>query len=347
MTRRALWVTPVSNLAGVSRKILDAAREGIPGYSLTVAAPAGPLLDRLGQLSVPTHVLPLDRSPVHAVRQLRGIIQELKPAVVHTHLARADFLVPAAAFGLPTHLVSSEHGIAADDRLYHSGRAKSLIRRGLHHARSRRYDALIAVSESTKREMIRAWRPTPPIHVVLNGVDRPQCPHREPGTRFLSLARLAPEKRIPDTLRAFARLAGDLPTATLTVAGDGPARAEAVSLTHDLGLAERVTFPGYLEPQDALADHDVLVQLSAWENASYSVLDAVVHGLGVVATPVGGNPEILPAHCMAEGDDVERVAELLREQALEVDRRTTLPRNWPSVADMTAQIAGVYEEVVG
>src|SRR5699024_1354846 len=109
--------------------------------------------------------------------------------------------------------------------------------------------------------------------------------------RFLSLSRLAPEKRIPDTLRAFARVCRDLPDATLTVAGHGTDRSEAIAVAQALDIAERVTFPGYLRPSEALAGHDVLVQLSAWENASYSVLDAVAHGLGVVATPVGGNPE--------------------------------------------------------
>ena len=95
-----------------------------------------------------------------------------------------------------------------------------------------------------------------------------------------------------------------------------------------------------------MGHHDVLVQLSAWENASYSVLDAVAHGLGVVATPVGGNPEILPAHCMAEAEDVARVADLMREQAFDVEKRPELPPHWPSVSDMAAQIAAVYERVL-
>lgn len=344
--RPALWVTPVSNLAGVARKIRDAATVGLPGYSLTVAAPAGPLLDRLDELGVPTLALSLDGSAAEAVRELRASIRALRPAIVHSHLARADFLVAAATVGLSTHLVSTEHGIAADERLYHRGRAKALVRRALHHVRSRRFDALIAVSESTKREMIRAWRPTTAISVVLNGVDRPELPPRQPGAQFLSLARLAPEKRIPDTLRAFARLAVDVPHATLTVAGDGPEREALVQLAKDLGVGARVTFPGFVDPHEALAHHDVLVQLSAWENASYSVLDAVAHGFGVVATPVGGNPEILPAHCMAQADDAQRVTDLMHEQAFQVEKRPTLPPHWPSVSDMAAQIAAVYDRVL-
>ena len=44
-----------------------------------------------------------------------------------------------------------------------------------------------------------------------------------------------------------------------------------------------------------MAEHDVLAMLSVWENCSYSLLDAAARGLGVVASDVGGNPEILPA----------------------------------------------------
>ena len=339
-------MSPVSNLAGVARHVLDAARASIPGYSLAVAAPEGPLLDELRRLGVQVHPVSFEGNPATIVKDLRGVIATVKPAVVHSHLAKADFIAAAATLGLPCRVVSTEHGIAADAQLYNRGRFKANVRKTLHHARTRRFDALIAVSESTKQEMIRAWRPTTEIEVILNGVDRPASPKNQPRQRFLSLARLAPEKRIPDALRAFATASEELPGATLTIAGDGPEREELTHLTQSLGIADRVTFPGYLDATTALAEHDVLVQLSAWENASYSILDAVVHGLGVVATPVGGNPEILPHHCLSDADDHQRVAELMIEQANSPAKRPTLPSTWPTVSEMTARIADVYERDV-
>ena len=346
MTRRALWVTPVSNLAGVSRHVLDAVREGIPGYTVTVAAPKGDLLDELQRMDVPHREVPLDQSPAQAVKLLRATIQEARPAVVHSHLAKADFLTAAATVGLPCKVVSTEHGIAADAQLYNRGKSKATIRRALHHLRSRRFDALIAVSESTKREMLRAWKPTTPIDVILNGVDRPRTTKNEPGARFLSLARLAPEKRIPAALKAFAAVSRELQDATMTIAGDGPDRDALVQLAGSLGIAHKVEFPGYVDANGALSSHDVLVQLSAWENASYSILDAVVHGLGVVATPVGGNPEILPAQCLSEADNQSRLQQLLREQATDLSQRPMLPDYWPSVAEMTHQISDLYERIL-
>ena len=346
MTRRALWVVPVSNLAGVARHVLDAAKQGIPGYSLEVAGPAGSLLEELTRLDVPVHPVALDGNPATSVRALRTVIQSVKPAVVHSHLAKADFLTAAATLGLPCKVVSTEHGIAADAQLYNRGKLKATVRKVLHHLRSRRFDALIAVSESTKRAMIRAWRPATQVDVILNGVNRPAGIVREPGTRFLSLARLAPEKRISNAIDAFATAAEDLPSASLTVAGDGHERDSLIAQAHSLGIGDRVHFPGYVAADKALASHDVLLQLSAWENASYSVLDAVAHGLGVVATPVGGNPEILPNHCLTAAGDTGRVAHLLREQAIDVSARPTLPEGWPTVPEMTDQIAGLYERLM-
>ena len=48
--RTALWVVPVSDLAGVARHVLDVAGAGLPGWRLTVLAPPGPLPDRLVNL---------------------------------------------------------------------------------------------------------------------------------------------------------------------------------------------------------------------------------------------------------------------------------------------------------
>lgn len=347
MARHALWVVPVSNLAGVARHILDAAKAGIPGFEVTVAAPRGPLLDELGRLGIARHEVAFDGPALTIANALRAVIKQVKPQIVHSHLAKADFVATIAVLGLPVKLVSTEHGIARDAQLYNRGQLKAQARRAFHHGRARRFDALIAVSESTKEEMIRAWHPTTAIAVIPNGVDRPEVVLAEPGARFLSLSRLAPEKRIPETIRAFAAVALQRPEATLTVAGEGPERAALADLAAALGIADKVRFPGHVDAATALAGHDVLVQLSAWENASYSVLDAVVHGLGVVATPVGGNPEILPPHCLSEADDEARVAQLLLEQAADVSRRPRLADQWPTVAEMTSGIASLYEKLLG
>lgn len=159
---------------------------------------------------------------------------------------------------------------------------------------------------------------------------------------MLSLARLAPEKRLPDLLHAFAVVRLQRPDATLTLAGTGPLEGELRTLVADLGLSDAVAFPGYVDAHRALAEHDVLVLLSVWENCSYALLDAVTAGLGVVASCVGGNPEILPARCLVDAGDPASVADAIIDQA-SVDNRPLLPACWPTTAEMAAHIAELYE----
>ena len=129
-----------------------------------------------------------------------------------------------------------------------------------------------------------------PVRVIRNGVDRrPRTRSRAPGTARLLDRRDSPRRSGIDHLpRSFALLREEHPEARLTLAGTGPEDVALRGLAADLGLGAAATFVGHVDPAPLLADADVLVQLSVWENCSYSLLDALVHGLGAVASPVGG-----------------------------------------------------------
>ncbi|QIM21344.1 glycosyltransferase family 4 protein [Phycicoccus sp. HDW14] len=348
----ALWVVPVAELGGVARHVLDTAEVGVPGYRLVVQCPPGPLAERLRTLGAAVTTAPV--GPEHGVREsvaaVRDAVRSLAPAVVHSHLSWADVVTAAATAGASSAVVTTEHGIAADDLVYHGTAWRSRLKVALHTARLRRADAVIAVSQATAETLRAKWHPGrgTAVHVVPNGVDPlPVAPPRAPGLHVCSVARLAPEKRLDDLLRAFAVLHARRPEARLTLAGTGPEEAALRALVADLGLTGVVGLPGHVDAPALLARADVLVQLSVWENCSYSLLDALVHGVGAVATPVGGNPEILPADALVEASDAERVADAVERQALDPTTRPTLPAGWPTRADMTAGIAGVYDSVTG
>lgn len=340
----ALWVVPVSDLAGVARHVLDVARAGLPGWRAAFLAPPGPLPDRLRELGADVHEGPF--GPAHGLRAsvatLREVVRRVRPAVVHSHLAYADIVVALAAGGGPR-LVTTEHGIARDDAVYHRSGARTRAMAAVHTARLRRFDAAIAVSRATADAMAAKWHPRVPVTVVPNGLD--VAPRdvalRAPGLRILSLARLAPEKRLPALVDAFAVLRTDHPGARLTLAGTGPEEAALRAQVRRLGLDDAVSMPGFVDPDSAMAEHDVLAMLSVWENCSYALLDAAGRGMGVVASDVGGNPEILPTASLADAADSTAVAAAMARQGLDPTSRPTL-RSWPTVADMCARIAGTY-----
>nr|WP_281287528.1 glycosyltransferase [Rudaeicoccus suwonensis] len=335
----------MSDIGGVARHVMDVARNGLPGFRLVVAAPEGPLLDQLRVLQCPVVVLPdpVDGAPRFA-RALRHTVRRLEPAVVHSHLAMADLLVAVATVGLPPALVSTEHHVQADQRIFHGSALRAGSRRIAHHSRIRRFDHLIAVSESTRRAMVQHWHPSAPITVIRNGVDRSPAKPSQPGLRVLSLTRLSPEKNLGMTLRVFARVHAAEPAARLTIAGTGPQQGELLSLADDLGLSDVVTLPGFVDAATALTQHDVVLQPSLADNLSYTLLDAVNAGLGVVASAIGGNDEILPPHCLVSLDDAPAMAAAVIEQGLDVTRRPNLPQDIPAVAGMCRHVVEVYAD---
>lgn len=341
----ALWVSPVSELAGVARHIIDVATVGLPGWRLVVAAPEGPLLDRLRELGVAVLPLPMT-STRRTTLALRHILKRLRPTIAHSHLAKAVILLAAASAGLPVVLVTTEHHISPDRYMFHPTRTSAATMETVHRIRLTRFRGAIAVSESTRRDMLARWHPRLPIHTILNGVDRPvPSPARQPGLRLLSLSRLAPEKNVAMALRAFSLLASEHPDARLTVAGQGPEDEALRALAASLGVDDRTSFPGFVDARRAMAEHDVLIQPSLSDNCSYSLLDAVANGMGVAASPIGGNPEILPARCIADFGDDRGLADIAVAQGQELRLRAALADHVPTVAGMAEQITEVYREV--
>ncbi|MCV7547269.1 glycosyltransferase, partial [Micrococcus luteus] len=140
---------------------------------------------------------------------------------------------------------------------------------------------------------------------------------RGEGLRILSLSRLAPEKNLDRLIAALPALLERDPGTRVTLAGSGPLEGQLRAQAEDLGVADAVHLPGFVEPWGTMAEHDVLVQLSAWENLSYTLLDAAAAGLPAVATDVGGNGEILPPERLVRETTPEAIADAVVRAAAE------------------------------
>jgi glycosyltransferase involved in cell wall biosynthesis len=101
-------------------------------------------------------------------------------------------------------------------------------------------------------------------------------------------------KNHPCFLRVASRLAPKFPQAEFVLVGDGPLRGEVESLAGSLGIAQRVSFMGERRDIPAvLASLDVSVQISRSESLSNVILESMAAGVPVVATNVGGTPEVV------------------------------------------------------
>ena len=114
--------------------------------------------------------------------------------------------------------------------------------------------------------------------------------------RLLQVGLLTPVKGVPTLLRAMPLLRKRAKGVVLDVLGDGPMRAEYEALAQRLQLADCVRFHGRAEHSEvaaAMTRADLLVVPSEWENLPVAVLEAQVSGLPVVASAVGGIPELV------------------------------------------------------
>ncbi len=134
------------------------------------------------------------------------------------------------------------------------------------------------------------------------------------GVTFAAAGRLTRQKALGDALAALARVDG----ARLLVAGDGPERAELEQTARELGVSDRVRFLGALPRDEVLRVFraaDAALLTSAWENLPHSVLEALAVGTPVIASAVGGVPEVVrdgENGLLVAPGDVEGLADAIR-----------------------------------
>jgi glycosyltransferase involved in cell wall biosynthesis len=188
----------------------------------------------------------------------------------------------------------------------------------------RKASAVAAVSSSLKTALVeRGLAPAARVTVHPNLAPTTQFPRppdgrpSAPPVRFVTVARLSPQKNIGGLLRAFARIAADDSSVVLTVVGDGPTRTELETCAHRLGIDDRVTFQGELDREgvrDVLWDAHAFVLPSHYETFGVVLLEAMATGLPVVATACGGPDDLVtpdtgflvPAH------DTDALSDALR-----------------------------------
>jgi glycosyltransferase involved in cell wall biosynthesis len=123
----------------------------------------------------------------------------------------------------------------------------------------------------------------------------PLAPKKIGAGHILFLGHLSARKGVPDLLQALASSALKEQTWRATLAGGGPIE-EYRDMATRLGIAGRVTFPGWLDEvrvKALFADAEILVLPSYAEGLAMSVLEGLSHGMVVVATPVGAHAEVI------------------------------------------------------
>jgi len=306
----------VANLIGR----IDRSRYDVSVLSLS----GGAGVRRMEKTGVPVCVLD-DMPDDETVKAVAAHLVAVEADVVHNHMYRAEVIGTQAAWAVAA--MGRRRPLVVGT--VHSSRVRSDEDRELIRRLTPKMDHLVAVSRAIVRKLEDEGRVGAPISLIYNGIDlaRYRDPEVcgtlqreyeiEPGAPIVGVvARLEPEKGHPTLLEAWPRVLASVPDAHLLIVGEGSQRETLEAQARSLGLLGRgpashpgsllpdgraslsqrpsVTFTGRRDDVPAVtAALDVAILPSYREAQGLSILEAMALGRPVVASAVGGIPEMI------------------------------------------------------
>jgi glycosyltransferase involved in cell wall biosynthesis len=312
------------------------------------------------------------------VRVLR-IMRRWRPDIVHTHTAKAGSIGRVAAF--LSNLTRRRSKRCVIVHTFHGhvfagyfGTAGSLAVRVIERTLALMTDRIIAISDRQRNDLVDGFRITSPsrVSVVPLGLDLDDLLQRSLEFRGVRstlafgerdvvigfVGRLVPIKDVETFIRAAALASERLPALRVVIAGDGECRGRLEELARNLGIGERVRFLGWRRDLLPLyASFDLFVLSSLNEGTPVALIEAMAAGVPVIATSVGGVPDVL--HDGENGTLVPArdpislanaictvAADPQRSRSLAENARATVSRRYNS-GRLVEDIARLYTDVVG
>lgn len=377
--KKVLFVITKSTLGGAQRYVYDLATN-LPSstYDVVVAAGGdGMLIDNLTNEGYKVYALKsLKRdvsfmSEVRALFELFSIIRKERPEVLHLNSSKAGALgaILGRLCGIPR-IIFTAHGWAFnEDR----STSQKLILKAIHFVTIALSHTTIAVSNGMKAQM--NWRGVQrKMVVVYPGRNIEDMLSKEDARGVLetkvidtqarlmdyhddfwvgTIAELHPIKRLNRAIDSISALIKTFPTLRFVIIHDGDLRAQLQSQVQDLGLQEHVFFTGALDKAARfLPAFDAFVLPSKSEAFGYVLLEAGIAGVPVVATDVGGIPDIITHEVnglLVPPDNTPALTQALRTLIADEDLRHQLSHAHQersltfTVEKMVAETQRVYE----
>ncbi|HHV79231.1 MAG TPA: glycosyltransferase [Firmicutes bacterium] len=287
---KVLHAIPDYSIAGAGKYLLTLLKR--PEYTSkvhpVVCCPEGPLAEAVRALGFDVRQLPGRDRSLHlpSFSRMVGIIRAERPDLVHTHASLSARLA-ARMSGVP--VVFTKH---TPDPI--GGSTGSKLRAGLQRALS---DGVIAVSEYVASLLKQQGYPEDRIEVIYNGVDPSEfklASRTSQPPKIGNVGRLTPEKGQEYLVRAAAVVVKQYPQCKFFIAGAGPEETRLRRLISQLELEDSVELTGYVSDISSfLQGLNIFAFPSIEEGLGIALIEAMVSGLPVVATRVGGIPEVV------------------------------------------------------
>lgn len=253
-----------------------------------------PITDRLESKGVDVRYLGKRKGlDLSMISKLKTIFKQEKPDVVHSHSNAMQYVVPAALMAKVKKKIHTVHSMASKEL----GKPAKIAAKFFY-----RYCGVtpVALSDVIRDSVVDLYKlPRENIPVVFNGTDLAKCILKTDYAygdvfTFLHIGRFAPEKNHAMLLRAFKTFHSRYPNAKLQLIGDGEKRGEMEKYVTDNCLTDSVEFLGIQsDVHTFLQLADVFVLPSIYEGIPLTLTEAMGTGLPIIATRVGGIPDML------------------------------------------------------
>ena len=309
---RVLHFRSTSSFAGAERSLLTLGR-ALPALGIEVKIiayyrqrPPEPLVHRLVAEGRQEEV-DVDQWEDHSRFSWRAVgrlVRELKRGawnLLVTHDHKTDLMGYLAARRSGTPCIATAHG-------YDLSLLRMILYRHVDLMVLRRFSRIVAVSDSVRRELVGASLSPDRIRVVHNGIDvarfadgasRRAIEWRgrfaaESVPVILAVSRLYSQKGLEYFIQSAVQVRRAMPKVRFWIAGDGMLRKKLEALVRKLGLEETVTLLGHQDDIAAImAASDVFIMPSLGESFANALLEAMALAKPVIATSVGGIPEVV------------------------------------------------------
>lgn len=329
MNRRKIRVLSIItrlNIGGAAIRVLTAAEHfNRRGFECLVVAGSlyegeGDMAYLAGELGLkPVFVRSMcrDVSPLKdliALVRIIGIILRFRPHIVHTHTAKAGMLgrIAGVVTGVPV-IVHTFHGHSLR---HYFGRVKNRIFTSIERLIAHLTDRIIVYSPSQCTDLVSVLKVIPKRKAVVIwfGIDlspflsceeevgriRSELTIKESAPVVTIVARLTPVKDHALFLRAAAAVVRRIPDARFLIVGDGELRVELEQLTARLGVEKNVHFLGWRRDITAIYADSTIVAISSLNEATtLTLIEAMASRKPIVATAIGGVPDLFPEKRMS------------------------------------------------
>ena len=262
-----------------------------------------PFAEVAREAGVPSFVLPMrSKLDFHVVGKMKSAIASYGPDIVHTHGVRANLLGRLAAAQAVRPVVTTVHSLLPMDYPDPVSRLANSLAERVTRGMTCHF---ITVSNELRQALLRQGIPGDRLTVVHNGVDLARFDPEQATGRSLSgyppdaplvaiIARLHAVKGHRLFLHSAKAVLAKKPEVRFLVVGGGPDEKALMKMASDLGIDGAVDFLGFVDDiPSLLARLDVLVVASRWEGFGLTAAEALALAVPVVATDVGGLPEII------------------------------------------------------